>query len=515
MVNERSEKGDIPAVTPGDIDENQAARSNRALFRIARALPNFRRINQLLNFITREVQDLIGVEGASVILLDEKKQEFYFPVATYDDASTGRKMKEIRFPADSGVAGQVYRTGRPMIVPDTSKNPHFLHKVDEQSEYRTRNMLDVPIRVQDHMIGVLCAVNKKDSRFDQEDVELLSTIASTAALPIENARINEALNRSYEEVQGLNRAKDRVIHHLSHELKTPVSVLTTSLNLIEKKLARRIDPNWQRLLDRMRRNLDRILEMQYEIEDILKDRDYRVHNMISTLLDACSDALEALAFESLSADDIVATIRQGIDRLFGPREAVSQSIHLGRFVKTAINEQRPLFDHRSCKLTVRSAYVPPIMIPPEILEKICTGLVRNAIESTPDGGRIDVMISNGVRGPELVVKDFGIGITDANQELIFESNFSTAETSDYASRNRYDFNAGGKGFDLLRTKIFSERYRFVIEMISNRCRFIPGETDLCPGDITKCRHCRTAEDCFQSGGTTMMLTFRPATTGDV
>ena len=124
-------------------------------------------------------------------------------------------MKEIRFPADKGVAGQVYRTGKPLLVPDTSKSPHFFQMVDKQASMTTRNMLDVPIKIEERMIGVLCAVNKKDTTFDQGDIELLSAIANLVALPIENAAINEALARSYDEVQSLNRAKDRVIHHLS------------------------------------------------------------------------------------------------------------------------------------------------------------------------------------------------------------------------------------------------------------------------------------------------------------
>ena len=51
-------------------------------------------------------------------------------------------------------------------------------------------------------------------------------------MPIENARINEALKRSYDEVTSFNRAKERVIHHLSHDLKTPVPVLAAAFELI-------------------------------------------------------------------------------------------------------------------------------------------------------------------------------------------------------------------------------------------------------------------------------------------
>ncbi|MGD2015097.1 MAG: PAS domain S-box protein, partial [Desulfobacterales bacterium] len=269
--------------------EKREARINQALFRIARALHSYRRLDARLRFVTREVQDLMGVEGASVILLDEDKKEFYFRESVYDDGKTGKKMKEIRFPVDKGVAGQVYRTGQPLIVPDTAKDPHFFSRVDEKARYKTRNMLDVPLQIQDRLIGVLCAVNKKEGTFGQPDVELLSAIANYVALPIENAAINEELKRSYQDVRSLNRAKDQVIHHLSHELKTPISILAASLSLLRKKLSGLEDRNWDSILDRAQRNLDRLLDMQYQIEDILREKDYKIYYMLSSLLDACTD----------------------------------------------------------------------------------------------------------------------------------------------------------------------------------------------------------------------------------
>ena len=116
-------------------------------------------------------------------------------------------------------------------------------------------------------------------------------------------------------------------------------------------------------------------------------------------------------------------------------------------------------------------------------------------------------VRKGKIGPELEVRDFGIGVTKDNQRLIFESNFTTHATMQYASRKPYDFGAGGKGFDLLRIKIFSERYRFKIRMTSKRCRYIPQDEDLCPGNIDACEHCRRIEDCLHSGGTTVIVQF--------
>jgi len=490
--------------------EKRETSINQTLFRISGALHRYRGLDARLGFITKEVQNLMGVEGASVILLDEEKKEFFFREAVYDDGETGQKMKEIRFPVDKGVAGEVYRTGRPLIVPDTSKDPHFFSQVDEKSHYRTRSMLDVPIQIQDRLIGVLCAVNKKEGVFEQSDVDLLAAIANYVALPIENASINEALKRSYREVQSLNRAKDRVIHHLSHELKTPLSILSASLSILRKRLVGLEDQNWDTILNRAQRNLDRLLEMQYQIEDILRAKDFKIYYMLSSLLDACSDELEVLVSENLAEKDIIDRLRRHIQTLFGPHDTPSEEIRLDQFVAEQVEALRPRFAHRACRVETRLSAVTAIWIPRDVLGKILEGLIRNAVENTPDSGRITVSVRSGEIGPELEVKDSGIGISEENQQLLFENYFTAYDTMQYSSRSPYDFGAGGKGFDLLRMRIFSERYHFKLNMSSKRCRLIPGDTKDCPGNVAACVQDGQTAECLESGGTTVTVQFYPA-----
>jgi PAS domain S-box-containing protein len=490
--------------------EKRNARINRSLFRIARAMYQYRGLDQRLELITKEVQDLLGVEGAMVILLDDENQEFFFREAVFDKTETGTNFKEIRYPVDQGIAGLVYRTGKPQIVEDVYKSPYFVRDIDLKAKYRTRNLADVPLEIEGRLIGVLCAVNKKEGGFDQADIEVLTTIANLVALPIENASINEELNRSYEEVKSLNRTKDRVIHHLSHELKTPVSILSASLELLNKRISGTPGKGWDLIFKRAQRNLQRLLEMQYQLEDILRNKDYKAYYMLSALLDACVDELEVLISLRLGEKDIIRKIRQHIEETYGPRESKSEVLELGTFVKKKIKSLRPRFAHRKCRLRTYIQTASQIYIPPEVLEKVIEGLVRNAIENTPDGGKISVKVRKGEIGPEFEVKDNGTGISDENLRMIFENYFTSYETMQYSTRQPYDFKAGGKGFDLLRMKIFSERYNFKLKMASEPCNLIDREGRACPGNVADCTPQPGVKGCHNTGGTTVTVQFYPA-----
>jgi PAS domain S-box-containing protein len=487
--------------------EKRIARNNEALLRISMALPEYPDLDELLDYISGEIKHLLEVEGALVILLDEEKGELYFEAAAHDDSAAEKRIKEIRFPASKGVAGKVIRTGDPAIVLDTSKDPDFYADVDVQAGFMSRNLLDVPLRSKERTIGVLCAMNKKTGVFDRTDAELLSMIGGTVALSVENARFSKEIQEAYREVTSQNRAKDKVINHLSHELKTPLSVLSASMNILSKRLSSLPEETWRPTIERTRRNLTRILDLQYQVEDIMRGRHYDTHHVLSLMLDECADELESLVAEEVGEGRVVETVRRRIEEIFRPSEGTPEDLSLDRFVAQVLEEIKPLFSHRQVDLKTRLQPGTVIKIPPDALKKVVVGLIRNAVENTPDEGKIEIFVIKRGNGAELIVRDYGVGITGDNQRHIFEGFFTTHETMDYSSKQRFDFNAGGKGADLLRMKIFSERYNFKIKMTSSRCRYIPLDKDICPGRISSCNFCKRKRDCYKSGGTIFTVFF--------
>ena len=497
--------------------EKRMAKTNRIMFDISTALHTYHKLGDLVAIITAEIQKLVNVEGAFILLADRETDELYFFSARFKDAASGRKFKKLRFPADQGVSGHVYKTGTPLLIPDIAQCDFYLRRVDEETDLVAKNMLSVPIKLKDRVIGVVSVVNKLQGQFDDTDTDQLMMVASTVALPIENTRIHEELEQSYADLKILNQAKDKVINHLAHELKTPVSVVDAAMKLLGKKLAAKgiKDEKMDSIIERARRNLRRILEIQFEVEDLLKKKQFTSYHILNRLIDACVDEL-ALLTETQARDqgknekeEVMTAVRQAVESVFGPGRLTLQSIFLDQYIARHLKRLSPDFDFRRIRLETRLEKTAPISMPEEILDIIVTGLIKNAVEYTPDDGKIEVGVHSKKNHPVLVIKDYGIGFTKEKLRLIFENYFTPPDSSEYTTKQPYEFNAGGRGFDLLRIKLFSERFGFSLGIDSTRCGFIPSDTDTCPGDIRHCPFCQTPEDCFCSGGTTVTLTFSP------
>jgi signal transduction histidine kinase len=301
-----------------------------------------------------------------------------------------------------------------------------------------------------------------------------------------------------------------VINHLSHELRTPLSILSGALVVLTRRMEALPEATWKPTVEMAQRNLHRIEDIQIQVEDIMEDRQYKPYAMLSLLLDECSDELSVLVAQQTGDGTTVERIRKRIEELFGPKESAPVELRLDDIVKERLQALRSSFAHRQVEIVMQIDPVPSTFIPQDVLHKVIDGLIKNAIENTPDEGRIEIAVHPKGEGSLLLVHDYGVGIPEEAQKRIFEGFFHTQDTMAYSSKRPFDFNAGGKGADLLRMKIFSERYHFQIDMASARCKVLPKDTDVCPGRISKCPFCSKTESCHQSGGTVFSLYFPPA-----
>lgn len=160
------------------------------LLDITRRLMTVTDLDALLRLIADATVRMVGAERATIYVVDQDRQEFWSRVAT------GKGVGEIRFPIGVGIAGTVAKTGETISIPDAYADPRFSPESDKRTGFHTRNLLTLAMTGHDgQVIGVFQAVNKRAGVFTIEDEIMLGSLASSAAVAVENAQLVNAQKR--------------------------------------------------------------------------------------------------------------------------------------------------------------------------------------------------------------------------------------------------------------------------------------------------------------------------------
>jgi len=137
---------------------------------------------------------LMKATVGSLLLINEDKGQLYFEVALGDREED---IKRIPLNFGEGIAGWVAQYGKPLVVNSPRDDPRFFKGVDERTEFKTRNIICVPIKVKEKVIGVLEAINRQKGRFDKEDLFLLTSLADQVAIALDNSRLYQELEEMF------------------------------------------------------------------------------------------------------------------------------------------------------------------------------------------------------------------------------------------------------------------------------------------------------------------------------
>jgi GAF domain-containing protein len=135
-------------------------------------------IDSAMEVIAEEAKKLLGVERCSIFIVDREAMMLW----TKHSDGIGR----IAIGIDSGIAGDTYRKQTPQLVNDPYADARFMPKIDEKSGFTTRNILAVPIfDSKREVMGVIQLLNKSEGDFVQEDLDILTFLASYVSGTIE------------------------------------------------------------------------------------------------------------------------------------------------------------------------------------------------------------------------------------------------------------------------------------------------------------------------------------------
>ncbi len=481
------ERAGIGRRKENQIMKNQLRRYRKA-FHVGQIITSEMNKDILFEVIINQANEAMESERSTVFLYDEENNELWSLVAV------GMKKREIRIPSDYGVAGWVFQHRSPVIVNDAYSDPRFYAEVDKKSGFKTRNILCIPlINWRGKCIGALQALNKISGDFTVDDKELLFSISNYVTISLENMKL-------FEELKDLNKARERTINHLSHELRTPLAMLKAIFDRFSIEVRKSDDPKLTKRIDRGQRNVNRLVDLQEKIDDILSQKRFEEKEKINDIIETAADFVASCREESpTQCAETLALISKRIESVYCAEEIRNEKVVIHDLLNEICNETMSSVQGRDLEIIRGLEEDLVVDGDKKTLKKVFGGLLKNAIENTPDEGKIEVSAKR--EGDQICIdfRDYGVGISPQNQKLIFGGFFHTQDTMYYSSKRPYEFNAGGSGADLLRTKTFSERNGFLVGFKSSRCRFIPNDTDECPGRISACPFVTKGSECSSSG----------------
>ncbi len=166
-----------------------------SLHRLGISLYSLLDVEQVMRQIITIVVQQLQAQRASLMLIDEESQEMRICAAYGLSEEVVRKA---RVKVGEGISGCVAQIGEPLLVEDISADPRFQKRMGRSyvtdSFISAPLLLSVPIKVQERVVGVINVNNKTTGNvFNQADLDFVSTLASQAALAIENARLFEGI----------------------------------------------------------------------------------------------------------------------------------------------------------------------------------------------------------------------------------------------------------------------------------------------------------------------------------
>ena len=346
----------------------------------------------VLQHVVEAAAELIGARYAAIAVLapDGRLVESF----TTHGIDAERRALIGAPPRGHGILGLVIRESRPIRLPDLTRHPDSYGFPPHHPPMHS--FLGVPIAGRRGVFGNLYLTEKLGGLFTEEDEYVAVLLASSIAAVVENARLHEESARLLEEVQQLQRSRERFFAMVNHELRNSLAAVY----------------GWAEMLVR-------------------KKDPATVPRAAFEVLDSAQQAVSLI-------NDLLDLSRLDEDRL----KPVIRAIEPGSVAKRAAGRVTPAAGARHVALEVDVAPgLPTCETDASRVEQILVNLLGNAIQHTPEHTTVRLVVT--ARDPFVIyiVRDEGPGIAESEVERIFDI---------YATEKEGDMRGVGLGLPLSR-----------------------------------------------------------------
>jgi signal transduction histidine kinase len=380
------------------LDVNQQLESRleelRFLYGIGRSVTSLQDLEPILNRIVEAAVYLTKAEEGSLMLIDDVSGDLYLRAA----CNIGdKRARSFRVKVNDSLAGQVVRTGRPVMIGGANQDDSF--KV--MTGYFVKALLNVPLKVGDQVIGVLAINNKSEVKgFSQGHLHSLTALANYASIAIENARLYAKITT---ESQESNRELEDAIEARNTELEQlNLQLLKTeklaALGYMAAGIAKAIDRPINIIIDNLQ-NMSEIVTAQddHKLVESLSKEAYHCRKITRNLLD-----------------------------FSGQREYRPEKVDINKVIKQTWSNY--VKDNRNDKVKVHpqlSPKMPDILIDRSQMQQALLYLIRNAYRAMPDGGTFRIVSRHVDSEVQIILSNTGAGMSQQDLQHVFDPFYET------------------------------------------------------------------------------------------
>ena len=350
--------------------ENARLRALIPLFGLSQAFMAVTELEALLQRIMKVALQETGAKLGVLALRDEASEEWEIAAAVTQRSTDAPSP---RYRVSSAIARQAIGGQQAVLwAADSSREPFFASKA---MNARIKTAVALPLVVKGETIGILAlGKGRAPAGFARSDVELLSVLASQAAIAIQNARLFMRIRDAYDKLASLDHLKSEFINIAAHELRTPLAEINSYVALLEQESNRQGNAH----VHAIGRAAGRLGLLMNEMTDLkfLQAGQVELCRSRISFRELVSDVLRSLSVQS---------------------KAKRQTIHT----------------HVPQGLAFISADGPKLKV-------ALSNLISNAIDFGPEGGEIDLRAAAEGSGLRVAIHDTRAGIPQNEWEWIFK-----------------------------------------------------------------------------------------------
>jgi signal transduction histidine kinase len=345
----------------------------QALNEGARIVGSTLELTQVLDRLVHTTAVAMGVQACTIRLLDKSGQRLE-PVAVYGLSTTYLNKGPVE--VESNPLARQVLSGKIVNVPDVTDSP-LLQYPEEARQEGIRSMLSAPLANMAGPLGILRAYAVEPNRFTPDDEDFLAAIAAQGSIAIENAL-------AYQAVASLEQSKSQFVRMVTHELRSPVSVIRSLLRTLTGGFVGTVPPQQQDIIERVARRAEFL------------------QRLIDDLLDTAAGKADVRDRES--PEPVV--LQSALEKIVRRFEVSAREKDI-QLEWIDISGGEPL-----AALATKDG-----------IDRIFNNLVSNAVKYTPPEGKVTVRLARIGAEAQVSVEDTGIGIPEDAIQHLFEEFF--------------------------------------------------------------------------------------------